>query len=173
MVFHAMTMYRKFIFAALTVVSVLMAYNAIASTISPAVPNAATATDLRTSNTIDVTTKFMGLSPIQSTVPAIGESELNAVEVSSLSDLSSVNTMLTKSNWKYVAQISESKLGALALGTYKVELFENGKSQGALFIKLTAIDPETIKRVMATWDIGNDVPLNAVYTVKVTQCPCT
>ncbi len=169
-----MGMYKTFVYTAIAVMSVFLAYNAIASAAFPAASNTVTSTDLQTSNIIeDVTTKFMGLGAIGSTVSPTGDNELNAADVSSTPDLSSINTMLTKSDLKYVAQIFESKPGALAPGTYKVELFENGKSKGALFIKLTAIDPEAIKRVMATWDIGNDVPLNAVYTVKVTQCPCT
>ncbi len=168
-----MGMYKTFVYTAITVMSVFLTYNAISSAAFPVASNTVTSTAVKTSNIIeDVTTKFMGLSAIGSTVPATGDNELNAVDVSNIKDLASINTMLKKSDLKYAAQIFESSPGALAPGTYKVELFENGKSKGALFIKLTAIDPETIKRVMATWDIGSDVPLNAIYTVKVTQCPC-
>lgn len=168
-------MYKKSLYAAVAVASVLVAHNAIASATPPIEPNAisstdlVTSTELETSNTIDVVTKFMEVSPIESTMPPIGESESNAVEASGISDLPGVNTILRESNWKYVAQILESEADALSAGTYKAELFENDRSKGVLFLKQAVVDDETIEGVVAVWDIGNDLPLNAVYTVKVTK----
>ncbi len=167
-----MTMIKKFIYVATAIVSVLMAYSAITSEPFPTASSTVTATDSNTSNVVeDVTSKFIGLSPIESTVPPAGDSELNAADIST-SDYPTVNTILKKSDWQYVAKVFESKAGTLGFGTYKIELFENGNSKGSLYIKQSSIDPETIKGVMTTWDIGSDIPVNAIYTVKVTQCPC-
>ncbi len=164
-------MIKEFIYVALAALPLLMVYNAFAGATLPTTINAVTATDLQTPNIVDVTTKFIGLSPIESTVPAAGDSELNAVDIST-SDYPTVNTLLKKSDLQYVAKVFESKAGTLGFGTYKIELFENGNSKGVLYIKQSSIDPETIKGVLTTWDIGNDMPVNAIYKVKVTQCPC-
>jgi len=165
-------MLKIFIYAAVAVTSVLMAYNAVADQTFPVDSIAIASTDLRTSNAFNVATKFIQVVPIESTVPARGITESNAVEASSVSDLSSINTVLKKSNWKYMAQIIESGPYALQPGTYKAELFENGKSKGVLFFKQTESNG-VIEGVTATWDIGNDVPLNAVYTIKVTKLSTT
>lgn len=175
-------MFKKSIYAAIAVTSVLIAHNAIVDAKLFEEPIVVTSTSLRasdtinaasinTSNTVDIVTKFIEISPIESTVAATGDTELNAVEVSSISDLSGINTMLTESNLKYVAQIFESEPDVLEAGTYQAELFENDRPKRILFFKQAVANPEMIEGVIAVWDIGNDIPTNAIYTVKITKSP--
>ncbi len=163
-------MNKKPIYAAIAVMFVLMAYNAIAGEEFPVESITVTSSDFRTTDTIGVVSKFMEISPIQSTMPATGGVDSNAVEVSG-TELTKINTALVKSEWKYVVQIIEVGPDTLETGTYKAELFENDKSKGVLFFNQTVDDPEVIEGVTAAWDIGNDVPTNAVYNVKVTKSP--
>ncbi len=160
---------KKSIYGGIVLAFVLMTYNAIAGEEFPQESIVLTSNELRTSDTIDVITKFVQVSPVKSTIPAIGDSASNAIEAST--DLSETNTMLVKSEWKYVVQIIESGPDTLEVGNYKAELFENDKSKGVLFFNQTVDDPEVIEGVTAAWDIGNDVPTNAVYNVKVTKSP--
>ena len=175
-------MYKTFIYASIAVLSVFMAYNAFASTQLPVEPNTSTtALGEANASTIDfkkhdvsedVTIELIGISSVEHTILANGDGELNAVEVSNVSDLHNVNTILTKPNWKYVAKILESDPNALALGTYKIELLEDNEYKGSLFFKKNIVDIHTSNGIISTWDIGNDLPVNAIFNIKVTQCPC-
>ena len=77
--------------------------------------------------------------------------------------------MLTKSNWNYVIQISESRPDTLEVGTYKAELFENNLAKGSLFFKQIDTNSEILEGVIAVWDIGHELPTNVIYTVKITK----
>ena len=163
--------YKAMILAGMAVAAVLAVHNAIAGATFPVEPIVLTIADLKMSDTIDMAVELIEVSPIESTVPAVGDNELNAVEVSSISDLSNINTMLTKSNWKYVTQILEAEPDTLKAGTYKAELFENDELKDVLFFKQGVANNEMIEGVTAIWDIGNEIPTNAIYTVKVTKSP--
>lgn len=168
-------MHRKFIYAAIAVMSVLIAYNALASATTPTSPIAAEiSSNFKSTNIIDyltITVKKIAL--VESFVASIGDNQLNTVEIEDINSLARVNTALINSDLQYVAQIVESEPDGLQAGTYRVELFENGVSKGALYIKQTVVEPKVIEGVTGAWDIGSDIPSNAIYTVKITECPCS
>lgn len=159
-------------FVPLAILSVLMAYNAITGITTPMLSDAIT-TNSKVSDIMNkLTVDLMGIRQIESTLPPIGYSELNPGKIATLPSLSTINTVLQKSDFQYVAKIIESEPDALKAGIYKVELFEDGKSKGALYINQAIADPKTVEGFTAAWDLGNVLPGNAVYTVKVTTCPC-
>lgn len=161
-------MFKTSIYAAIALTSVLMAHNAIVEAAISEEIIEVTSAKLKTTDRIDVVVKFVELGHSEFT-KAIGDSDLNAIEVSELSDLPSINTMLTKSNWNYVIQISESRPDTLEVGTYKAELFENNLAKGSLFFKQIDTNSEILEGVIAVWDIGHELPTNVIYTVKITK----
>ena len=161
-------MFKTSIYAAIVLTSVLIAHNAIVEAATSEEFIEVTPAELKTTDRIDVVVKLVELSRSEFTIQAIGDSDLHAIEVSELYDLPNINTMLTKSNWNYVVQISESRPDTLEVGTYKAELFENNLTKGSLFFKQVDANPE-IEGVFAAWDIGYELPTNVIYTVKITK----
>ena len=162
--------YKTFIYPAIAVMSVLIAYNAIASATTPTSSVATEiSSNVKSANIIeDLTITVKKIAPVESFAASIGDNELNAVEIEDINTLPRVNTALINSDLQYVVQIVESEPDAFQAGTYRVELFEDGVSKGALYIKQTIVEPKVIEGITATWDIGSDIPSNAIYTVKIT-----
>ena len=162
--------------------SVFIAYNAFASTQLPVEPNTSTTALGQPSTSIsdfkrhnaseDVKIQLIGISLIEHTILPNGDSESNAVEVQDVNTSPRVNTFMKNSNLQYVAKIIESNTGVFQAGTYRAELYENDVSKGVLYIKQTMVEPNVPEGVLAAWDIGSDIPTNAIYTVKLTECPC-
>jgi len=166
-------MNKVYVFIPVAALSILIAYDAIAGAATSMSSDAMIAVDSKVSDIIDkLTVELIDIEQIESNVSSIGGSELNPGEIASLPNLSKVNTILQKSNFQYVTKITESEPNALKTGTYRVELFEDGKSKGALYIKQPIDKLEIIEGFTAAWDLGIDLPANAVYAVKVTKCPC-
>ena len=113
-----------------------------------------------------------GHSVAGSAVAAAGttNSLVGAVE-SAPSSAGAANTALTAGNWIYQAKIDEAAINSFAsiTGYYKVELFIDGTSQGALYVKNAVLDPLTVEGVTLKWDIGSDLATSGGYVIKVTR----
>jgi hypothetical protein len=82
------------------------------------------------------------------------------------------NTALVVGHWSYSATIAEVGINTFAQSAtayYKVELFIDGVSQGALYLKNAVGDTLNVEGVACKWDIGTNLPTTGAYVIKVSQ----
>lgn len=114
-----------------------------------------------------LTYALKGVDVVALAASAAGDTSGGAVEMAPV--LGAANTALTLGNWKYVVEVKEASAGSVGSGTFKVELFQNGASKGALYMKQATADAATVEGVTFSWDIGNDLGSNTGYKVEVTS----
>ena len=113
----------------------------------------------------DLTYTLKGVDVVQGSASAAGSAQGSAIEMAA--SYGTARTALTDGNWKYVVEVYEASAGSIASGTYKVELFKDGVSQGALYMTQGTADGASVEGVTFSWDIGSSVS-NAGYRVEVT-----
>jgi hypothetical protein len=81
------------------------------------------------------------------------------------------NTALTAGHWVYQAKIDEASINSFTSLTayYKVELFLDGNSQGAVYVKNTVLDVLNAEGVTIKWSLGASLPATGAYVIKVNQ----
>jgi hypothetical protein len=83
--------------------------------------------------------------------------------------LASAATAVGQGDWFYQADLKEKTAGSLGSGTFKVELFVDGVSKGALFVTQGVSVPLSVEGVALKWSLGPTLASYAAYVVKVTQ----
>jgi hypothetical protein len=82
-------------------------------------------------------------------------------------------TGVTGGHWFYSVTVTEAAIASVGDGiTYKVELFQDGTSKGALYMGQNAVAgalPLVVEGVVFKWSLGSTLPSNAAFVVKVTQ----
>jgi hypothetical protein len=119
-----------------------------------------------------------GHTVASSTQAAAGQTNAlaSAIEMTASSG-GAARTALTAGHWVYQAQINEAGINTIsvlaATTYYKVELFQDGTSLGAVYIKnVDALDltsAATIEGVTVKWSVGASLPTSASYVVKISQ----
>lgn len=101
------------------------------------------------------------------TTAAAGTTSGAAIEMALV--LGAANTALAIGDWVYIATVKEFGVATVTSGTYKVELFQDGTSLGALYMKQATSDALNLEGVTFKWTLGSALPTNAAYTLKVTN----
>lgn len=115
----------------------------------------------------DLTTSTNGIGVVSTSLTAVGDTSAGAVEM--VAALGTAQTNGTIGNWQYSVDVQESAVDAVASGTFQVELFIDGTSQGALYMTQGTADDLSTEGVTFTWDIGSDLTTGGQsYVVKVT-----
>lgn len=79
-------------------------------------------------------------------------------------------TPVTAGNWYYRMRIEETSATSVANGTtFKIELFQDQVSKGALYVKQFAFSKPTVEACLLKWDIGAGLLSTNAYTAKVTD----
>lgn len=159
-------------FVSLGLVSLLLAAGVVAAITATTTTHYGISGETYTYDTSIFTLTSQGHSVASSTVAAAGTtaSLIGAVE-SSGSSGGTANTALTAGYWVYQVKIDEAGINTLSSITayYKVELFLDGTSQGAVYVKNTVLDILTVEGVTIKWNLGASLPTTGAYVVKVTQ----
>lgn len=113
-----------------------------------------------------------GHSVVASTTSAAGTTNSLAGAVAmAVSNAATANTALTSGNWLYQVTLTEAGIASFTSITayYKAELFQDGTSKGAVYVKNTAGTALTIEGIVIKWDIGNSVGSASAYVVRISQ----
>ena len=159
-------------FVTLGIAAFLMAGGIVAAISSTSNTHYGITGETYTYDTSIFTLTSQGHSVAGSTAAAAGttNSLIGAVE-SAASSAGVANTALTAGHWVYQAKIDEAGIATFTsvTGYYKVELFLDGTSQGAVYVKNTVQDVLNAEGVTIKWDLGTDLPTTGAYVIKVTQ----
>lgn len=159
-------------FVTLGIFAVIMAGGIVAAISSSSTTHYGITGETYTYDTSIFTLTSQGHSVAGSTVAAAGttNSLIGAVE-SAPSSAGAANTALTVGHWVYQVKIDEAGINTFAsiTGYYKVELFLDGTSQGAVYVKNAVLDILTVEGVTVKWTLGANLPTTGAYVVKVTQ----
>lgn len=96
---------------------------------------------------------------------ATGNTSAGAIEMTLA--LGAANTALAVGDWYYQATVKEVGIATVTSGTYKVELFQDGTSLGALYMKQATSDPLNVEGVTFKWSLGAALPTGSAFTLKV------
>lgn len=113
-----------------------------------------------------------GHSVVASTTAAAGTTNsLAGAQAMAVSNAGTANTALTAGNWLYQATLTEAGVASFTsvTGYYKAELFQDGTSKGALYVKNTAGTALTTEGIVLKWDIGNNIGAASAYMVRISQ----
>lgn len=100
---------------------------------------------------------------------AVGATPDGAAELA-LATPGAANAALGQAHWVYKVTVAETSPPAVTAGTYRVELFVDDVSQGALYVKQGPADAAGVEAATLKWDLGADLPVGATaYRVVITE----
>lgn len=105
------------------------------------------------------------VAPVALTIT--GGNSGGAIEMGAV--VGAANTAISSGNWYYTATVKELAAGTLSTGTFKVELFVDGVSKGALYMTQATADAAAIEGVTFKWDLGAALSSQSAYVTKITQ----
>lgn len=150
--------------AALTVLTTVALTLTVAETVNQRSLSSLFAETISVGSSLTYTLR--GVDVVVLTTAAAGNTQGTAIEMAVV--LGAANGALTAGDWKYVVEVKESAVASVASGTFKVELFKDGASQGALYMKQATSDGATAEGVTFSWDIGPSLGSASGYKVEVT-----
>jgi len=79
------------------------------------------------------------------------------------------NTMLQKDHWTYVIVANESAVNSITSGIFKFQLSINGIPNAEIFLKQGTADASKVEGATLIFDIGEDLEMETVFLIKVTE----
>lgn len=114
-------------------------------------------------STFTVTSQGMDLK--DSALAGAGTSSGSPIEMASPNG--AANTALSAGDWFYEVTVVEAAVDSLSSGAYKVELFVDGTSKGALYMEQGTADATASEGVAFQWSLGSSLEGTAAYVVKI------
>lgn len=106
-----------------------------------------------------------GMDVTASAAAAAGNAQGSAIEMAPT--YGAASSALSAGDWFYTIDVKEAANASVAAGTFKVELFQDGTSKGALYIIQGTADATSVEGVSLKWSLGASLTANAAYVIKV------